>query len=167
MHTEIQTYARTVSSVFGQLLRKGWAPLTAWVAGTRFGVNNLRSDDDRDPVGGWLYVACFAPKNYVHVLAAFSERPRSDRDLQELDWQPITCHDSCWRDALQSTLVDAQRILVNGALREFGCQQPDLYLHLMLDLLVEVPEPERMLRSGLEKSSRHGKLMIPRYSGLV
>lgn len=165
MRAEINTYASTITAVIDKMLVKGGKPETAWIVGTRIDVNNFHSEEDPDPFGGFLYVACFAPMNYVHVLAAFSERPKWERDMAGLDWQPIACHDSCWReDGLRSTIQKAHKIIVQAALAGFKCEESKLSSHISLDLLIQVAAPRDVLRSGLEKPERHGRLVIPQYA---
>lgn len=168
MRAEINTYASTIMSVVDKLLVKGSTPErpeTAWIVGTRIDINNYHSDEESNPFGGFLYVACFAPMNYVHVLAAFSDRPKYERDLAGLEWQPIACHDSCWRDdGLRSTIQNAHKIIVKAALAGFNCDESKLSSHVALDLLLQVDAPREVLRSGLEKPERHGRLVIPQYA---
>ena len=164
---ESRMYAATMTKVVDELLVKGkflsGEPGKAIVFSTRIDFNNFHGDEEPDPVGGFLHVACFAPMNYVHVLAAFTERPIMRGQLVELDWQPIACHDSCWReDGVKSVIVDAVRILNQAALDAFKISVDDVSFHIALeDLLIDVEDPTVILDSGLSKKERHGKLTIP------
>lgn len=167
-HIESHTYADTIAKVVDELLVKGTrngAPPKAIVFSTRIDFNNFHGDEDRYPVGGFLHVACFAPMNYVHVLAAFTDRPVARGQLVELEWQPIACHDSCWRDdGVKSVIVDAVRLLNQAALDAFKISVDDVSFHIALeDLLIDVEDPTTVLAKGLEGKDRHGKLSIPQY----
>lgn len=163
---ESRMYAATMTKVADSLLVKGHtddSPETALIFTTRIDINNFQGNEDLDPVGGYLHVACFAPMNYVHVLAAFTERPVSRINLAELSWQPIACHDSCWReDGVKSVIVDAVRILNRSAVEAFKITEDKLSFHIGLsDLLIGVKDPQTVLASGLSQDERHGKLTIP------
>lgn len=166
IHIETHTYASTMMKVMDSLLTKGHTDerrATALVFTTRIDFEDHKSQEEPAPIGGYLHVACYAPSNYVHVLAAFTNRPKPARDFRELHWQPITCHDSCWReDGVVSVIAEAVHILNKAALDEFKLSEDEVSFHIGLqDLVIGVEDAEVVLKSGLTQAKRHGKLAIP------
>lgn len=160
---EHHTYADMMRSVFNQLLDKGSDG--AWVATLRIDFRN-RERDHEPAVGGYLQLACFAPNNYVHVLAAFTERPVDVSALDKLDWQPIACHDSAWREAVSELVTSTYNVIGRAAVTRLGCIASELTPNLHLELLKQVPG-RQTLASGLAKPQRHGKLSLPQFEGVA
>lgn len=158
MPQESSTYADVMTSVFDNLLVKGQD--AAWLASIRMEYSDHHSEDDLPSVGGFLAVACWAPSNYVQVMAAFNDRPISAHDLPDLDWQPIACHDSCWRDGVGSVIREAHDIVAKAAAATFSSPLKELSLYMHLDLLEQI-NPAVALATGIAKNVRHGQLSIP------
>lgn len=159
MSTEIRVYAATVMSTVYQLLEKGGPD--AWLIGTRIEVNDYNSDDELPSVGGVLTVACYAPANYVHVLANFNDRPVMPSNYGSLQWQPIVCHDSCWRsDGVESVIRSAANQVVAEASSRFKQPESELSLHLSMTHLAQHQNAELLLQSGLLRNERHGSLIL-------
>lgn len=161
-----QIYANTMVKVVDCLLVKGSAqdqPTKALIFTTRIDFNDFQSEEEPDPVGGFLHVACFAPMNYVHVLAAFTDRPVLPSDFGGLSWQPIACHDSCWReDGVKSVIEDAVRILNRSAIEAFKIEENEISMSIHLHALESNLEgAEDVLKSGLSQEKRHGHLLLP------
>lgn len=160
---EALIYSDVMKSVFDSLIRKGSEQ--AWVASLRLEFNDYDDslDEEPDPVGGFLVIACFAPSNYVHVLGAFSERPLWDGDLERVDWQPLSCHDSCWRDdGVADAIRSAFRQVAEKAKKSFGKEIKDLSFYMNLDHIKSFDQGPHLLARGLAKKERHGTLSIDR-----
>lgn len=153
-------YSDVMKSFFDSVIRKGSDQ--AWVACLRFDFNDHdeRLAEEPDPVGGFLTIACFAPKNYVHVLGAFSPRPLWENDFERVDWQPLACHDSCWRDGVADAIQSAFRQVADKAEKSFGKEPKDLSFHMRLQHIKSFDQGSRLLARGLAKDKRHGDLSI-------
>lgn len=156
--------ADMMASVFDELLKRGSSD--AWVATIRMEYNDYARPEELPSVGGFLTIACYAPTNYVTVMAAFSQRPpyisRSAQgsDLAQIDWQPITRHDSAWRDdGVRCTIMSVHKQIARAAEGVFAKAAKDLSFHIHLEHLDKVPAL-KALEKGLAKSKSHGQLMI-------
>lgn len=93
MQSAIRHYADVITSVIGNLLKRGSSEAV---------VLTLRMELDSHVSGSaarrlFVHLACLAPGAYVNVFVAFSERPIG-RGFLPLPWVKICSHDSAWRD---------------------------------------------------------------------